>query len=141
MIILKEKNEIINQYEIGLSKMLINKGYSPAVYVQYDVNTKDNILQLALRVIHKPFKILKLFFKPVYYFSIVMSNKGNASIAFWEKLIRYHRMPFVKKSLFINKKEGKDYKEKLKILEEINTDINYPLSLIERYIEMYRDGK
>jgi len=140
VIVLNNKNSIIEEYEVGLSRRLIEKKYRPAVYVKYEVTASDNTMELVIRGLKNPLKILKLFVKPMYYLSIAVSDEGNASVSFWEKLITQYRMPFFKKSLIMEFDGGAQRIKKLKeIMANKVLDINYPIALIENYFKKYKE--
>ena len=140
--VLNSKDDIIKEYEVGLSKRLIEKKYKSAVYVNYEVNASDNTAKLMTRLLKNPLKILKLFIKPIYYLSVAVSDEGNASIVFWDKLMIQHRMPFFKKSLIMEFDGGAQRIEELKrIMSNKALGINYPIELIENYFKIYKKEK
>ncbi len=132
--ILEDKNEIITRYEIGMSQVLLKKNYRPQAYIDYRINKKDNIVRLLKRLMNKPHKFFNLVIFPYRYFSTAVKKNGNSSLNFWDKLLIKHQLPFIKKSLILDKSQSGENIKKLKVIFQkklLKTD--YPIDFIERY--------
>lgn len=137
--ILEDKNEIIKQYEVGISQVLLSQNYISQVYTQYAINKNDNSIRLLKRLWKSPYKIFKLLISPYKYYSVAMKSNGNASILFWDSLLVRYQLPFVKKSLIVDKNEGVENMKKLKLIFQKKLfKMNYPISLIENYFTRER---
>ena len=137
--ILEDKNEIIKQYEVGISQTLLKESYSFNVYTQYKVNTNDNSIRLLKRLWGKPYKIFRLLFFPYRYYSEATKKSGNASVSFWDTLLVQCQLPFVKKSLISDKSEGMENMKKLQLIfQKKLLKSNYPIALIESYFTRER---
>lgn len=140
--ILDDKHEIIRRYEVGISQALLKKNYTSEVYVKYPTDEYNNILKLLKRLLKKPYKIFKLLISPHRYYSEAMKKSGNVSLRRWYDFLIQGQLPFIKKSLVVDKKEGISNMKKLKFAfqkKPLNTQ--YPISLIENYFKrQYKEG-
>ncbi len=132
--ILEDKKEIIKRYEVGLSKVLLTHNYTLGVYIQYEINKKDNTIRLLSRLWKKPYKVFKVLVSPYQYYTAATKMSGNASITFWNDLLVRHQLPFIKKSLVTDKRESTENMKKLQLIfKKQLLKTNYPIILIEDY--------
>lgn len=132
--ILEDKNEIIKRYEIGISQVLLKKNYRTQAYIDYRINKKDNMVRLLKGLMQKPHKFFKLMISPYRYFSTSTKKNGNSSLNFWDTLLIKYQLPFIKKSLIVDKSQSLENIKKLKVIFQkqlLKTD--YPIDFIERY--------
>ncbi len=134
--ILEDKNEIVKRYEVGISQILLEKNYRSQVYVKYTINKKDNSIRLLKRLWGKPYKIFKLLISPSKYYDAAIKKRENSSILFWDNLLVRYQLPFVKKSLFVDKNEGVENMKKLKVIfQKKLLKADYDIDLIENYFD------
>lgn len=131
--VLTDKNEIIKQYEVGVSQKLLGENFTLLAYVQYSINTKDNSIRFLKLLRQNPLKLFKLFIFPHRYFYAIINKKENASIFFWENLLLNNQLPFIKKSLVVNNNESINNMEKIKLIfQKKSLQLSYPIELIKK---------
>lgn len=137
--VLEDKKEIIKRYEVGLSQRLLKKDYKAQVYIHYAINKNDNSIRLLKRLWKKPYKIFKFLIFPHRYYSEAIKKNGNASVVFWDALLVQYQLPFIKKSLIVNKSEGLENMKRLQLIfQKQLLKSNYPIALIESYFRRER---
>ncbi len=134
--ILDDKHEIIKRYEVGISQILLKKNYNSQVYTKYPTNEYNNVTKLLKRLWENPYKIFKLLVSPSKYYTAATKKTGNVSIKRWYDLLIQGQLPFIKKSLVVDKKEGVLNMRKLKYtFQQKLLNTNYPIALIENYFK------
>jgi len=136
--ILEDKDEIIKQYEVGLSTILYSKGYTGDSFIKYNIKKVGIIKNLYKNLYKKPYKIYKFIIYPKLYVKTIMDKRSNASIDFWDELLVKLKIPFIKKSLITDKSMKKSNIIKLKnIFEDTVIETKYPFYLITNYYDRH----
>lgn len=133
---LDDKNQIIRQYEIGLTQHLLSKGFRCKALVASTNINKWKRVRLSWRQYIETIKRRwqeKQFWRDV--FAVVFLNRQigvNPTHSEWEALIQYHRIPFIKVELL------RDNPKKIKNLDKVLTTIksigSYPTQLISDHL-------
>ncbi|WP_457743350.1 rhamnan synthesis F family protein [Sulfurimonas sp.] len=132
--ILDDKQDIIEQYEVGMSQLFIKNGYKSCSYILLNIERIKIINILLSNLFQAPGKIYKIMIQPWFYFKIILKKECNVSINFWETLLVEEKVPFLKKSLLTDETDKKEnFKKIKKIFEEQALDTNYPFQLIDNY--------
>lgn len=133
MKVLGDKDLIVERYEIGLSKLLLENGLQMATFNNYQINVQDNIRFYLKEFLKQPNKkILNFLASPMRYFKAMSRENVNATLTFWKKLLLEHQMPFVKTYHF---KVSTDRENELQILQNaIEQTSDYPFSLIANHL-------
>ncbi|MBF0298523.1 MAG: hypothetical protein HQK51_07365 [Oligoflexia bacterium] len=117
----QDKQLIIDNSEVGLSRMLIKDGFKLRAYFPYK-KIAEKISQLP----HHQFKLIIDFIPP------------NPSVWFWDVLIKYFDFPFVKRELFLNHpitiRTVKDLHDN-SWKEVLRTKTYYPAKIITDHID------
>ncbi len=132
--ILNNKNEIIQQYEVGQSKYLIENGFASSVYINYKMSIYKKVIKSTTNLLKKPYKIIKLIKKPSFYYKNILERKCNPTIDAWDELLFQYDIPFIKKSLFSSKKEAEFNLLKLDCIRK-----SYDINLIRNYLIKYNN--
>ena len=142
------KQEIIDEYEVGLSQMLFNSGATGKAYCRYRPSSIETIwmylkkaLKKALKTISTPEKFLhpmKIANKIQQLISGLLGMTAkcgptfNPAHFFWRQLIEISHMPFIKVELLRDNPMGMiitDYDDFIKSISDYNTDY------IKRHLE------
>lgn len=135
MKVIDDKEKLIEQYEVGLSQLLIENNYNTAVFINHEMSFYESIKYLYFRYLSlEDYKLLRMFnlIFSKYYWSMISRKQYNISLALWDTLILKYNMPFVKKSLFINDIEKE--KNIQKYARVISLVTVYPVKIIKKYI-------
>ena len=90
---LESKDSIIFQYEIGLSQLLINSGLKAHTYV----NSRFSHFAIYKRIISIAVNGMVLVaLKELRHFKPYLPVNCNATLWFWDDLIKNNKMPYVK---------------------------------------------
>lgn len=127
----EKKSDIIEEYEIGLSQVLIKNGFRARAYITYHLSLLEFLMMRRL-LIKKVFN-LKSWVKLVKnVFSPGRERTLNPTHYLWRQLIKEQRMPFVKIELLRD--------NPIKINIEDCADIiirytDYDIELLERHLK------
>jgi len=129
--VLECKRDIIEKYEIGLTKQLTLSNFRPMVYAHYRP-TLFNSLKTKLKKItlYKIIKKLFILFKGQYKFQNLLTI--NVTHQYWRELLIYKKNPFIKIELLRNnpiKIKIDDYQDIIKSIS------NYNVALIENHLK------
>lgn len=133
---LKNKKEIIRRYEIGLSQLLLNAGFSLYALVSY------NDLDLGNRQHPSWSGYLKIlrnrWSDPTFWPDVLRYFSGNLDISInpthiqWKALLENHNAPFLKIALLRdNPKNLRDIDTALSVIQSLG---NYPVRLISSHL-------
>jgi lipopolysaccharide biosynthesis protein len=98
----KNKDDVINKYEIELTQELLKNGYSAKAYIPEIKSIRKLIFTRIQQIKNRSFKRLKKDLKEKKMFSRKRWNPANINRAhlYWKDLIIKYRMPFIKVELF-----------------------------------------
>lgn len=143
---LNSKNEIIKNYEIGLSTSLINANFCLNSYIKYPliINrfivfykamssfscklNKDSSFTVAVLRLFGRF--IRNFYK--HFLLIILNNKINCSLYFWEYSLK-KKCPVIKVELFRRNPTG--FFPFSSLITSISKNTNYPISLINKHVK------
>jgi len=127
--VLSSKNEIIFQYEIGLSQELIKEGFELGSYVKQDFKRSDIFKKIFSILIHGN---LNVAFEEIKHYWFTKKLACNITLWFWKELIQSKKIPFIKVAAL---RDNKLCLPEVSKYEQIIKDIsNYPTSLITNHI-------
>ncbi len=127
--VLHSKDEIIEQYEAGLTSYFQDQGFNPAVAIDYKVPKLKRISILLQKLsFANIFRKLSALVKKEYTLSRI--GKINVTLYAWERLLVSHHMPFLKIKLL--REEIADIDKVEKLLMEIS---DYDVAIIKRHLE------
>ncbi|HAV09998.1 MAG TPA: polysaccharide biosynthesis-like protein [Dehalococcoidia bacterium] len=125
----KTKWEIIREYEIGLSQVLMTAGFKPCVYAPAQ---KASLIKLALLALQRPSRIVRVIQKKK------LSRNLNQTQFFWHDLIIKYKMPFIKIELLRDNPAHIDVTDYKSIINEHSC---YNIRLIEQHLERINNDK
>ncbi len=135
LVVLNLKEQIINRYEVGLSRLLINSGYIPVTYA----DLKPTRLQTFI-IMLKKFTPMKIYKKIVS-----MKNKKDRRIGrvnvthyFWKDLLYKNKMPFIKIELLRDNPMNIDIDDYEQVIQEIS---DYDTSMIKRHLKRLKNAR
>ena len=127
--VLESKNDIIFQYEIGLTQILEQEGLIPKAIITKDISHMMiyiKILKIAL------FGNFKIAFNELKNFKPTTPINCNITLWFWDDIIKEDKIPFIKVAALRDNALGmrnvKDFKR------IINLVSNYPTNMIAKHI-------
>lgn len=128
--VFNEKADIIRQYELGLSSLILKNDYKIDSFVplQISVNKCCKKLRVLTNILKKIyFKVFSV--KVRYLISDIFRNSDSldCTLYYWDYMILFDNMPFIKKSLLIDACVGKQ-----KIVDFLSKHTQYDVSLIEQ---------
>ena len=129
--ILDNKRDIIEKYEIGLTKHLTSYGFYPLVYADYKPKLL-NVLKAKLKRITLYKVIEKLYILLRGQYQLQNSLAINVTHQYWKELLIYKQNPFIKIELLRdNPVEVKidDYQDVIKSIS------NYDVRLIDNHLK------
>jgi rhamnosyltransferase len=130
----EKKSDIIEEYEIELSRVLINNGFRARAYITYRPSSLEFLMMRRLSI-KKVFN-LKSWVKLVKdVSSSAKEQKLNPTHYFWRQLIKEKKMPFIKIELVRDnpmKINVKDYED------VIRRYTDYNIKLLRRHLERVR---
>ncbi|NOR55349.1 MAG: hypothetical protein GQ531_04015 [Sulfurovum sp.] len=135
--ILNDKDEIIKQYEVGLSRILLKNKFISKSFINKHIPLREHFRSYKINIRHKNYKYLRLI-KTLGTFQFIWKKyqkKYNPAVGHWEYLILNQGMPFIKKSLFTTDENKVLHQQKYVKLSKMLT--SYPSSLITNYIKRY----
>lgn len=133
--IIHDKTELIEKYQVGLSKLLYKNNFKSLSYVSSDFSFFSISTNLYRRHFPRNYKIFRLIKMPftAYFWNYYNGKARNTVMDFWDEILIYRKMPFIKKRLFSNDIEtDRNRKIYTRILKEIS---EYPIELIENHLE------
>jgi hypothetical protein len=132
--VIDNKWELIQLYEVGLSRLLYQHSFESSVLVNYQptMTEKSACVVNWLIPMNNFWLVLANNFVRLAMFPIIWRTNPNISVMCWDRLIRGYRMPFMKKSLFFVPSYNTGV---LRIYAEVVRAISsYPVELIEDFI-------
>ena len=124
----KKRGQIIIDNEIGLSRILIEKGFKAKAFVDYKPRCSDLLREMNFSGLFS-IKVMCLF-KMLFNRSC---GKFNATHLFWSIIIINYKMPFIKVDLlrdnYLHISNLAQYKEMI-----LQTGSDYPAGLIEKHL-------
>lgn len=122
------REQIIINNEIGLSRVLIEKGFKAKVFVDYKPRCSDLLREM---------NFLGLFSIKIMYLLKILFNRGcgkcNVTHLFWSVIVLRYKMPFMKVDLlrdnYLHLSNLAQYKEMI-----LKTGSDYPVDLIEKHL-------
>jgi len=134
--VLDDKLVIIEKYEVGLTTFLLKEFRSSAVFpVKNVMGIKHKFSRTAKHLYDSDNGILSsnfyMYFMRDLYTFLTNNFHPNSIIHFWNEAIAKDRVPFVKKSLFIQKIFTS--KDKNNLLSMIKNHSDYSISLITNH--------
>ena len=95
VVVLESKDEIIEKYEVGLTKFFVNHKFTPDSYIQFIPTFTQKIFIFMKKL--TPHKVLtKVYSLLTGNYPLQRVGKINATLHFWKELILTTRMPFIK---------------------------------------------
>jgi len=129
--ILSNKEQIITQYEIGLSRHIVAHGFTLDAYSKVKVSFKDKIiLQLQNLTVEKIKR--KLFSLFQHSSATATLGEVNPTLTLWKALILDEKMPFIKRELLRDNPKNIDINDVYESIEKISS---YDVSLIAKDLE------
>ena len=125
--ILGDKEEIIRQYEVGLSQQLIGAGFRPEVYAEYQPPAGSQLLAMAKRFSFR--KLVKKIRALLGGENII--PQVNISHFHWKELILENRMPFIKVELLRDNPMQVSIDDYERVVRSVS---NYDCRLIKNHI-------
>ncbi|MBA1419382.1 MAG: hypothetical protein FAF03_00545 [Epsilonproteobacteria bacterium] len=133
--ILSNKEQVIEAYEIGLSKHLVKHGFQLDAYSKVKVSLKEKIvLQLRTLTLEKIKRKLTSLIKPTHTPSTV--GHVNPTLTLWKALIIDAKIPFIKRELLRDNPKDVNIDD---VYETIQSISEYDVSLIQQ--DLARIGK
>lgn len=129
--ILSKKEDIIQEYEIGLSRHLLQHAFKLDAYSKIRISLKDKLL---LQVQTLTFEKIKRKLISLFYHTSISSTIGqiNPSLTLWKTLIVNEKMPFIKRELLRDNPKNINVDDVYEIIGEISS---YDTSLITHHLE------
>ncbi len=129
--VLKNKDNIIEKYEIGLTKSLLGSGFLSAVYVNFKV-TNTQTLQVFLKKL-TPAKIINKVIAIGYgKDKLKRIGKINATHYFWKELLLSERIPFIKIELLRDNPMQININDVEQVIQEV---FDYDTQLIKNHLD------
>ena len=135
LIIIDDKTELIEKYQVGLSQLLYGNNFRSLSYVSSEFSFFRIAISLYRRHFPKDNRILRVVKMPFssYFWYYYRGISRNTVMDLWDEILIHRKMPFIKKRLFSNDIETDRnrniYKSILKKTSE------YPIELIEKHLE------
>jgi len=128
---LSNKEQVIEQYEIGLSRQMLTHGIKLDAYSKVKVSLKDKIV-LQLQTLS--FEKLKRKISSLFHHSSATATLGqvNPTLTLWKALILEEKMPFIKRELLRDNPKNIDINDVYETIEKISS---YDISLITKHLE------
>ena len=127
---LSNKEQVIEAYEIGLSRHLLQNGFQLDAYSKVEVSLKEKILlQLHTLTLEKIKRKLTSLIRPTHTPSTV--GQVNPTLTLWKALIVDAKMPFIKRELLRDNPKGVNIDDVYKTIQSIS---GYDVSLIEQHL-------
>ena len=129
--VLDNKRDIIEKYEIGLTKYLISYGFKPLAYADYKPKLL-NVLKAKLKRITLYKVIVKLYILLRGKYKLPNPLAINLTHQYWKELLIYKQNPFIKIELLRdNPVQVKidDYQDVIKSIS------NYDIRLIDKHLK------
>lgn len=137
---LSRKKEVIQRYEVGLTRTLATEGFRGASYCRIQVDGWQMLGKLHRHL--TPDSVLLRLRGLVRLFKQAVSNRGvscNVTHWFWEELLTEHRMPFLKIELL------RDNPERLRNVGRFETIVqtlgDYPVGLIRSHLRRFEASR
>lgn len=132
--IIDDKNQLIQAYEIGLSRRLYESGFESTALIKYRAGFVEKSICLLKLLVPKKFGWLRMLALPFrgYYWRAVLQDI-NITTDLWDRLVERDQMPFLKKSIFSDKLYKKNAIKKYENVIKSNYD--YDTALISAYIK------
>ncbi|MBL1244880.1 MAG: hypothetical protein COA39_010930 [Sulfurimonas sp.] len=138
--VLEDKSQIIEKYEIGLSQLYIRNGFNGTVYKKDHVHRKTLIIYMFKLLLQAPSRLFSFIKDPIFYVNVIVKKQYNASVNFWKNLLTEGDLPFLKKSLVTDKKDGQENYKNIEIIFQNDSQYNqYDIKLIENYMKRFKD--
>lgn len=128
--VLHDKNEIIQQYEIGLSQTLITHGFKPYAFATIETLFFQKIKILLSKL--TPSKIRKKLISIINdTHSLKRIEKINATHYLWKELLVVNKMPFIKIELLRDNPKNINIDDIYKTIQEVS---EYDASMIKKHL-------
>ena len=135
--VLHNKDDLIEQYEVGLSKVLLENGFKSAVYAEYTPTYLQKALVFAKKL--TPQKIYgKIFALLTKKHQLKRVGRLNTSHYFYKELLLLGKMPFIKIELL------RDNPLHINITDVADTLLritDYDISLINKHLTRMKEDK
>lgn len=129
--ILNDKNEIIKKYEVGLTKHLLQNGYSSAVYSSFEVTKLQQIsIFIKKLTLHKIINKLRAIISGQD--SVYRIGEVNTIHYFWKELLLDSKIPFIKIELLRDNPKEMDIDDFENVIQYIS---DYDTSLIKNHLK------
>jgi len=137
VVILDSKDEIIRKYEIGLTKFLLDNGFSSDVYAKFYPTNKQVLFIFLkkltlLRILNKFLDIVREKNK------IKRIGKINNTHYFWKELLIYGKSPFVKIELLRDNPMKTDIDDWEEVIQSTS---DYDTTLIKKHLARMKTNK
>ena len=128
---LSNKEQVIEQYEIGLSRHMLTHGFKLDAYSKVKVSLKDKIV-LQLQTLS--FEKVKRKITSLFHHNSATATLGqvNPTLTLWKALILEEKMPFIKRELLRDNPKNIDINDVYETIEKISS---YDVSLITKHLE------
>ena len=135
--ILDEKQEIIEKYEVGLTRYFQQHGFSPVSYINFVPTLWQKISIFSRKLTpSKIFYKLSTILKKEY--SLKRVGKLNVTLYFWKELILQTKMPFIKIKMLRDNPNNIN----INTLEKTITQVSrYDTTLIKEHLKRMETGK
>jgi rhamnosyltransferase len=120
----KSKTQIINDNEVGLTRMLIEAGFKPKSLIEYEPSWRAFLSEYTF--FSHLILVLRILLKGGW-------RKCNVTHVFWKSILLNNKMPFIKIDLlrdnYLNLSNIRQYKD---VVQQIGD--GYPIELIEKHL-------
>lgn len=135
--VLHNKDDIIQQYEIGLTKTLLANGLSPSIYTKFNPTNMQRIT-----IFLKKFTPSKIVNKMTAILSgqdkLKRLGKVNTTHHFWKEILVSGKVPFIKIELLRDNPMDMDIDDFEHTIQEIS---DYDIHLIENHLARMREDR
>ncbi len=128
----QKKEEIIKEYEVGLSQVLISNGFRARTYISLRPSIMKLLAGGTITINFKKIFNYKSWSTFIKNMVLVKEKRLNPTILLWKQLIKEHKMPFMKVALLKDTPPGTRVRAWEDVVKQYTT---YDVKLIKKHLE------
>lgn len=135
--VLENKEEIIEKYEVGLTRFFQESGFTPSSYIQFKPTISHKLFIILKKL--TPCKIIKKIYTLLSgRYPVTRVGKINATLHFWKELILTTKMPFIKVMMLRDNPNNMKIDTFSEVLSQVS---EYDAALIEKHLARTKEKK